>query len=160
MYLRIRWSYAEYDARQVSLKFRIRVQADVRERDAQQPPKLGRLKYIPQPTQVLSTEDVTGSLRGLKTLPVIAKDRFNSMQKRGLIHVRLQQVLIVIPLSVERCRCLMSYYMFQVTVKQHWVKPSTRRVKRFEKKATQDRHERSQREIKQLTKRRQSMKSS
>eukprot|EP00892_Ulva_mutabilis_P004874 jgi/Ulvmu1/2759/UM014_0217.1 len=90
-----------------------RLKADVEDRHAREPPKLGRLKFTPQPMQVLATDDVTGSLRTLKTVPLIAKDRFKSLQKRGLIHV---------------------------SVKQHWLKPGTRRVKRFEKKATQEKH--------------------
>lgn len=65
------------------------IQADVQERQAREPPKLGRLRFTPQPTQVLASEDVQGSLRTLRTVPVIAKDRFKSLQKRGLIHVRL-----------------------------------------------------------------------
>lgn len=113
---------------QIQAARRARRQADVQERQAREPPKLGRLRFTPQPTQVLASEDVQGSLRTLRTVPVIAKDRFKSLQKRGLIHV---------------------------TVKQHWAKPTKRRVKRFEKKATQERHAKSHDEIKQLKKQRQ-----
>lgn len=136
------------------------MQADIQERQAQEPPKLGRLKFTPQPTQVLATDDVKGSLRTLRTVPVIAKDRFKSLQKRGLIHVCIWQpdVLRLIAQALcftmsrksVKCTCLS-----QVTVKQHRIKPSKRRVKRFEKKATQETHERSQHEIKELKQRRQ-----
>jgi len=64
------------------------MQADVDDRQAREPPKLGRLRFTPQPTQVLATDEVTGSLRKLKKVPVIARDRFKSLQQRGLIHVR------------------------------------------------------------------------
>lgn len=78
------------------------MQADIEERQSQEPPKLGRYKFTPQLVHVLATEDLTGSLRRLKTVPVIAKDRFKSMQKRGMIHVRHwpTYVLFMVPEAI------------------------------------------------------------
>jgi hypothetical protein len=42
----------------------------------------------------------------------------------------------------------------QVTVQQHWQKPTARRVKQFEKKEAQEHSEAQQREIEVLKKRR------
>lgn len=62
-------------------------QADLEAKEAIEPPKLGKHKFSPLPLQVLATDDITGSLRQLRTTPVVVKDRFNSFQKRGLIQV-------------------------------------------------------------------------
>ena len=43
-----------------------------------------------------------------------------------------------------------SHVHLQVTVQQHWTKPTTRRVKQFEKKLTQEKHQMSQEEIGRL----------
>jgi hypothetical protein len=42
----------------------------------------------------------------------------------------------------------------QVSIKQNWNRPTTRRVKQFTKKDTQDKHAESQKEIKQLRQKR------
>ncbi|CAI0416197.1 unnamed protein product [Linum tenue] len=55
------------------------------ERLKQQPPRLGRHKFVPAPTQVLLSEEITGSLRKLKACCTLATDRFKSLEKRGLI---------------------------------------------------------------------------
>lgn len=47
------------------------------------PPRLGRSKFVPEPLQVLLSEEVTGSIRKLKGCCTLAKDRFKSLQKRG-----------------------------------------------------------------------------
>jgi Nop53 (60S ribosomal biogenesis) len=64
------------------------VQADAETKEACKPPKLGRHKFTPLPVQVLASDDVNGSLRRLKTTPLVTKDRFKSLQKRGMIQVR------------------------------------------------------------------------
>lgn len=64
------------------------LQADRDDRELVEPPKLGKNKYKPGRVHVLATEDVTGSLRRLKTVPAVARDRFNSLQKRGAVQVR------------------------------------------------------------------------
>ncbi|XP_057532242.1 ribosome biogenesis protein NOP53-like isoform X2 [Amaranthus tricolor] len=49
------------------------------------PPRLGKRKFEPAPTQVLLTEEITGSLRKLKACCTLARDRFKSLEKRGII---------------------------------------------------------------------------
>eukprot|EP00250_Pteridium_aquilinum_P015216 c22453_g1_i1 orf=418-1587(-) len=58
------------------------------EKQAQCPPRLGKLRYQPEPLQVLLSEEVTGSLRKLKGCYMLAKDRYNSLQRQGLIEPR------------------------------------------------------------------------
>ncbi|CAN0878271.1 Ribosome biogenesis protein NOP53, partial [Linum grandiflorum] len=55
------------------------------ERLKTQPPRLGRHKFEPAPTQVLLSEEITGSLRQVKGCCTLATDRFKSLEKRGLI---------------------------------------------------------------------------
>ncbi|XP_065871187.1 ribosome biogenesis protein NOP53 [Euphorbia lathyris] len=49
------------------------------------PPRLGKHKFEPAPPQVLLSEEITGSLRQLKGCCTLLKDRFKSLEKRGLI---------------------------------------------------------------------------
>lgn len=49
------------------------------------PPRLGRHKFEPAPVQVLLSEEITGSLRKLKGCCTLTKDRYKSLEKRGLI---------------------------------------------------------------------------
>ncbi|GAB2301597.1 hypothetical protein Dimus_035608 [Dionaea muscipula] len=49
------------------------------------PPRLGKRKFEPAPHQVLLSEEITGSLRQLKGCCTLARDRFKSLEKRGLI---------------------------------------------------------------------------
>ncbi|OMO49998.1 P60-like protein [Corchorus capsularis] len=49
------------------------------------PPRLGKYKFKPAPPQVLLSEELTGSLRKLKGCSTLARDRFKSLEKRGLI---------------------------------------------------------------------------
>ncbi|KAH7679152.1 nucleolar protein 53 [Dioscorea alata] len=49
------------------------------------PPRLGKLKFEPAPPQVLLTEEISGSLRKLKGCCNLSRDRFKSIQKRGLL---------------------------------------------------------------------------
>ncbi|KAB1214101.1 hypothetical protein CJ030_MR5G017364 [Morella rubra] len=49
------------------------------------PPRLGRHKFEPAPVQVLLSEEISGSLRKLKGCCTLAKDRYKSLEKRGLI---------------------------------------------------------------------------
>lgn len=102
---------------------RARRQADLEERAKVEPPKLGRHKFQPAKLQVLATDDVTGSLRQLKTIPTVARDRFKSLQKRGMV---------------------------QVTVKQHWNRPTTRRVKEYEKGSGREKAEAGQKAVDEL----------
>ncbi|XVE69511.1 hypothetical protein DITRI_Ditri09bG0157900 [Diplodiscus trichospermus] len=49
------------------------------------PPRLGKYKFQPAPPQVLLSEELTGSIRKLKGCATLARDRFKSLEKRGLI---------------------------------------------------------------------------
>ncbi|XP_076935352.1 ribosome biogenesis protein NOP53-like [Bidens hawaiensis] len=49
------------------------------------PPRLGRRKFEPAPVQVLLSEEITGSLRKLKACCTLARDRYKSLEKRGII---------------------------------------------------------------------------
>ncbi|KAK3407784.1 hypothetical protein EUGRSUZ_J00153 [Eucalyptus grandis] len=49
------------------------------------PPRLGKHKFVSAPMQVLLSEEITGSLRQLKGCSTLAKDRFKSLEKRGLV---------------------------------------------------------------------------
>ncbi|XP_073008697.1 ribosome biogenesis protein NOP53 [Typha latifolia] len=49
------------------------------------PPRLGKHKFEPAPVQVLLTEEISGSLRKLKGCCTLARDRFKSFEKRGLL---------------------------------------------------------------------------
>ncbi|XP_060181904.1 ribosome biogenesis protein NOP53 [Lycium barbarum] len=49
------------------------------------PPCLGKRKFEPTPAQVLLSEEITGSLRKLKGCCTLARDRFKSLEKRGLV---------------------------------------------------------------------------
>lgn len=49
------------------------------------PPRLGKHRFKPAPVQVLLTEEISGSLRKLKGCPTLVKDRYKSLEKRGLL---------------------------------------------------------------------------
>nr|XP_048322564.1 ribosome biogenesis protein NOP53-like [Ziziphus jujuba var. spinosa] len=49
------------------------------------PPRLGKHKFEPAPMQVLLSEEITGSLRQIKGCCTLTKDRFKSLEKRGII---------------------------------------------------------------------------
>uniref|UniRef100_A0A5B6YUX6 Ribosome biogenesis protein NOP53 n=1 Tax=Davidia involucrata TaxID=16924 RepID=A0A5B6YUX6_DAVIN len=55
------------------------------ERLKSRPPRLGKHKFEPAPLQVLLSEEITGSLRKLKGCCTLARDRFKSLEKRGLV---------------------------------------------------------------------------
>ncbi|EFN57859.1 hypothetical protein CHLNCDRAFT_15195, partial [Chlorella variabilis] len=55
---------------------------------AAEPPKLSKHKFQPMPLQVLTSDELAGSLRRLKPTTMLAKDRFKSLQKRALIEPR------------------------------------------------------------------------
>ncbi|XP_047330562.1 ribosome biogenesis protein NOP53 [Impatiens glandulifera] len=55
------------------------------ERLKSRPARLGRHKFDPAPLQVLLSEEISGSLRKLKACCTLAKDRYKSLEKRGLI---------------------------------------------------------------------------
>ncbi|KAK4786467.1 hypothetical protein SAY86_003156 [Trapa natans] len=55
------------------------------ERLKQQPPRLGKHRYEAAPVQVLLSEEITGSLRQLKGCCTLMKDRYKSLEKRGLV---------------------------------------------------------------------------
>ncbi|PSS32500.1 P60-like protein [Actinidia chinensis var. chinensis] len=55
------------------------------ERLKSRPPRLGKHKFDPAPVQVLLSEEITGSLLKLKGCSTLARDRFKSLEKRGLV---------------------------------------------------------------------------
>eukprot|EP00897_Mesotaenium_endlicherianum_P004608 jgi/Mesen1/4175/ME000219S03300 len=59
------------------------------EKAAAGPPRLGRHKFDAAPVQVLLSEELTGSLRQLKGCCTLARDRFKSLQRRGLLEPRV-----------------------------------------------------------------------
>ncbi|CAL4910377.1 unnamed protein product [Urochloa decumbens] len=66
-------------------KRRIRRTVVKEERLKSGPPRLGRHKFEPAPVQVLLTEEISGSLRKLKGCCNLARDRYKSIEKRGLL---------------------------------------------------------------------------
>ena len=58
------------------------------EKAASEPPRLGKARFRQDPVQVLLSEEVTGSMRQLKASATLARERFKSLQKRGLIEPR------------------------------------------------------------------------
>ncbi|WOG94142.1 hypothetical protein DCAR_0313435 [Daucus carota subsp. sativus] len=66
-------------------KRRLRRLVSQQERLKTRPPRFGKHKFEPAPAQVLLSEDITGSLRKLKGCSTLARDRFKSLEKRGLI---------------------------------------------------------------------------
>ncbi|KAG5621826.1 hypothetical protein H5410_007044 [Solanum commersonii] len=46
---------------------------------------LCHFRFVPAPAQVLLSEEITGSLRKLKGCCTLARDRFKSLEKRGLV---------------------------------------------------------------------------
>ncbi|KAJ1430897.1 Ribosome biogenesis protein Nop53/GLTSCR2 [Sesbania bispinosa] len=55
------------------------------ERLKTRPPRIGKHKFEPAPVQVLLSEEITGSIRKLKGCCNLIKDRYKSLEKRGLI---------------------------------------------------------------------------
>ncbi|CAN6326661.1 unnamed protein product [Urochloa humidicola] len=66
-------------------KRRIRRTVVKEERLKSGPPRLGRHKFEPAPVQVLLTEEISGSLRKLKGCCNLARDRYKSIEKRGIL---------------------------------------------------------------------------
>ncbi|WVZ96238.1 hypothetical protein U9M48_041903 [Paspalum notatum var. saurae] len=66
-------------------KRRIRRNVLKEERAKSGPPRLGRHRFEPAPVQVLLTEEISGSLRKLKGCCNLARDRYKSIEKRGIL---------------------------------------------------------------------------
>ncbi|XP_073314384.1 ribosome biogenesis protein NOP53-like isoform X1 [Primulina huaijiensis] len=66
-------------------KRHIRRNVAKQERLKTRPPRMGKYKFEPAPLQVLLSEEKTGSLRKLKGCCTLARDRFKSLEKRGLV---------------------------------------------------------------------------
>jgi hypothetical protein len=58
------------------------------EKAAIQPPRLGKHKFEAPAPEVLTSDQVTGSLRQLQPCFLVTEDRFKALQKRGLIEPR------------------------------------------------------------------------
>eukprot|EP00798_Chlamydomonas_sp_ICE-L_P014598 gene14598-20647_t len=62
------------------------------ERENTLPPRLGKHKFEPHSVQVMLTEELgVGSLRQVKSSPMMAKERYKSLQRRGMIEPRMRQ---------------------------------------------------------------------
>ncbi|MED6161769.1 hypothetical protein PIB30_063876 [Stylosanthes scabra] len=55
------------------------------ERLKARPPRIGKHKFEPAPVQVLLSDEINGSIRKLKGCCTLIKDRYKSLEKRGLI---------------------------------------------------------------------------
>ncbi|XP_024526883.1 ribosome biogenesis protein NOP53-like [Selaginella moellendorffii] len=60
-----------------------------KERQANCPPRLGKHKFKPDSVKVLLSEEVTGSLRKLKGCYSLLRERYKSLQRRGLVEPRV-----------------------------------------------------------------------
>ncbi|KAB5544422.1 hypothetical protein DKX38_012534 [Salix brachista] len=67
------------------LKRNIRRIVSKQERLKARPPRLGRHKFEAAPIQVPLSEEITGSLRKIKGCCTLVRDRFKSLEKRGLV---------------------------------------------------------------------------
>lgn len=80
---------AEIEAEVTAQKYSAqRRKADLAEKRAVEPPRLGKQLYEPASVQVLLSEELQGSLRTLKGAPMLARDRYKSLQQRGIIEPR------------------------------------------------------------------------
>ncbi|KAK9126785.1 hypothetical protein Scep_015631 [Stephania cephalantha] len=70
------------------------------------PPRLGKHKFQPLPPQVLLSEEISGSLRKLKGCCTLARDRFKSLEKRGLVvpSVRVKSAILYTATRGEKDR--------------------------------------------------------
>uniref|UniRef100_A0A0D9WCP4 Ribosome biogenesis protein NOP53 n=1 Tax=Leersia perrieri TaxID=77586 RepID=A0A0D9WCP4_9ORYZ len=66
-------------------KRHIRQTVAKQERLKSAPPRLGKHKFEPAPVQVLLSEEISGSLRKLKGCCNLARDRYKSIEKRGIL---------------------------------------------------------------------------
>lgn len=72
---------------------RQRRKADRQELEESAPPRLGKHKFTPLPIQVMTTEEIQesgGSLRKIKPTPILVKERYKSLQRRGIIEPRVK----------------------------------------------------------------------
>nr|SVE86167.1 EOG090X07H9 [Daphnia similis]SVE86795.1 EOG090X07H9 [Daphnia similis]SVE87421.1 EOG090X07H9 [Daphnia similis]SVE88048.1 EOG090X07H9 [Daphnia similis] len=73
---------------------RIEIRKKEKEAKMFKPAMLGRHKYEPPPIEVNLSEEITGTLRGLKTEGHVLIDRFKSMQRRNIIEPRVRQTVV------------------------------------------------------------------
>eukprot|EP00244_Chara_vulgaris_P004871 TRINITY_DN19867_c0_g2_i2.p1 TRINITY_DN19867_c0_g2~~TRINITY_DN19867_c0_g2_i2.p1 ORF type:complete len:289 (-),score=73.63 TRINITY_DN19867_c0_g2_i2:213-1079(-) len=69
---------------------RTRLQVSRADRKAEGPPRLGKHKFQPARVQVMLSEELTGSMRTLKGCFTLLRDRYKSLQKRGLVEPRVK----------------------------------------------------------------------
>jgi hypothetical protein len=72
----------------VMLLLCVMLQVVKQEKAAIQPPRLGKHKFEAAAPEVLTSDQVTGSLRQLQPCFLVTEDRFKALQKRGLIEPR------------------------------------------------------------------------
>lgn len=72
---------------------RLRLQSLREDRAQAQPPRLGKQRYEAPSVQVLTSDEITGSLRRLKPCSSLATHRFKALQRRGAIEPRKPQAI-------------------------------------------------------------------
>jgi len=56
------------------------------------PPRLGKKRFQPESNKVLTTDEIDGSIRTLRSAPLLAGSVFNKLQRKGLIEPRDQAI--------------------------------------------------------------------
>eukprot|EP00898_Chlorokybus_atmophyticus_P001907 jgi/Chlat1/2717/Chrsp180S02880 len=69
---------------------KLRLETSREDKRKELPRRLGKHKFEPEAPPVLLTEEVSGSLRQLKSVVSLTKDRFKSLQRRELIEPRVR----------------------------------------------------------------------
>jgi len=69
-----------------------RKKEEAEEKKKHLPPRLGRKRFEPEENKVATTDDIDGSIRTLRSTPMVANAVFNKLQRKGLIEPRDQAV--------------------------------------------------------------------
>ena len=56
------------------------------------PPRLGKKRYQPESKKVLTTDEIDGSIRTLRSEPMLSNSVFNKLQRKGVIEPRDQAI--------------------------------------------------------------------
>ncbi|CAJ1970667.1 unnamed protein product [Sphenostylis stenocarpa] len=80
------------------------------------PPRIGKHKFEPAPVQVLLSEEITGSIRKLKGCCTLVKDRYKSLEKRGLILPTKRRLELVVPVLTTYLCYFKSYGDVDISV--------------------------------------------
>lgn len=69
-----------------------RKREEAEERAKVLPPRLGRKRFQPETKKVATTDEIDGSIRTLRSTPMVATSAFNKLQRKGLIEPRDEAV--------------------------------------------------------------------